>query len=51
MKAASPFDLVATQLYEYNIPIDRTFLELAHEIGDAMKIDRRDYSFLEKLVM
>jgi hypothetical protein len=44
------FDIVVAQMFEYDIKIDRDFLQLAHEIGDEMKIDRREYAFLEKLV-
>ena len=33
------FDTVAVQLYEYSIPIDEEFLELAQEAIAEMKID------------
>ena len=44
------FDIVVIQLFEYGIEIDGDFLRFAHEIGDEMKIERREYEFLEKLV-
>ena len=45
------FNIVVTQLFEYGIEIDSDFLRCAQEIGDEMKIDRREYAFLEKLLM
>ena len=44
------FDIVVIQLFEYGIEIDDDFLRFAHEISDEMKIERREYEFLEKLV-
>ena len=49
-EAGEAFDTIVAQLYEYDIEIDSDFLRFAHEIGDEMKIDRRDYEYLEKLV-
>ena len=44
------FDIVVIQLFEYGIEIDDDFLRFAREIGDGMKLERRKYDFLEKLV-
>jgi hypothetical protein len=44
------FDTVAVQLYEYSIPIDEEFVELAKKAMAEMDIDPKQYSFLEELV-
>ena len=49
-EAGEAFDIVVAQLYEYEININGEFLVLAYETGDAMKIDRSSYDFLEKLL-
>jgi hypothetical protein len=46
----SAFDIVVAQMYEYDIKIDKGFLALAYETGDAMRIDRGAYTFLEELL-
>jgi hypothetical protein len=43
-------DILLVQLYEYSIPIDGEFLELAKEAMTEMKIDSDEYGFLNELV-
>lgn len=44
------FDVVATQLYEWDISIDLEFFELSNEITTILGIGHDQYSFLTKLI-
>jgi len=44
------FDTIATQMYEYEKPIDLGFLELGFRIVKQLGIHGRQYIFLEELL-
>ena len=44
------FDTAVTQLYEYSIPVNKEFIDLANEAMKEMKIDSRKYDFINRLV-
>ena len=43
------FDILVTQLYEYDIPITTEFIKLAEEVMNDMKIDAGEFNFIYKL--
>ncbi len=44
------FDTVVTQLYEYDVEINREFFHFVEKIGQRMNLPEGDYSFLAKLI-
>jgi hypothetical protein len=47
---ALAFDTVLTQLYEYSIPIDLAFYQLAEKIAVAMHLAEEEYEYLTELL-
>jgi hypothetical protein len=45
------WELIVDQIYEYQIPIDRDFYDLAETIAKKMKFPEERYSFLRELIM
>ncbi|OFX44946.1 MAG: hypothetical protein A2W95_08215 [Bacteroidetes bacterium GWA2_40_14] len=44
------FDIIVTQMYEYDIEIDNDFYELLIRIGDKLNIPPENYSFMKDLI-
>ena len=44
------FDTLITQMYEYNVKINRNFYNLTHEICEHLGIDRIKYHFINELL-
>ena len=44
------FDTLITQMYEYDINIDRDFYSLICEIGSKLEIEEKEYNFMKELI-
>lgn len=44
------FDLIITQLYEFNIEIDKAFYSIISEIAKELDLSEESYSFMEELI-
>lgn len=44
------FDTIVTQMYEYDIEIDKEFYQLIAKIGEMMELEQEDYSFMQELI-
>jgi hypothetical protein len=44
------FDIIITQLYEYNIQIDADFYKSAVAIANEMKISSAEYDYIKELI-
>lgn len=44
------FDIIITQMYEYDIEIDTNFYELVFKIGERMNLEKESYSFMKELI-
>jgi hypothetical protein len=49
-EAGQCFDTIAAQLYEYSIPVDQEFLDLAAAALEKMNIIPGEYEFLYELL-
>ncbi|MGQ7857466.1 MafI family immunity protein [Pedobacter sp. WC2501] len=45
------FDTIITQMYEYDIEIENDFYTLISKIGDKMKLENENYSFMKELIV
>ena len=44
------FDIIITQMYEYDIEIDKEFYKLIVLIGNILNLPQENYSFMEELI-
>jgi hypothetical protein len=44
------FDLIVTQIYEYDLSIDEDFYLLVEQIAEDMEIPEEQYVFLKELI-
>lgn len=44
------FDTILTQMYEYDIEIDKDIYELIIKIGKSMNLNEESYSFMKDLI-
>lgn len=44
------FEIIVTQLYEFDIHIDESFYQKAVAIGESMKLPINKYDFIKRLI-